>query len=226
MPSKRPQTMSAPGPHASASTRACVNGAPRGLMSRRGRLSSGASAASIARASTSAFITMPGPPPAGVSSTVRWRSVAWVRMSCASSRQMPVASALPARLCPSGPGNISGKMGRTVACHMVSVLVACAASVLEHTGGRIDHDAAALDVDHRHGRAGEWQHDGLAFAFLSQLENVAGAEIVDCHDRAELAAVRCDRRKPDQVGVIELVRRRCRQALARHEELYIGEALG
>ena len=33
-------------------------------------------AASIARASTSAFITMPGPPPAGVSSTVRCLSVA------------------------------------------------------------------------------------------------------------------------------------------------------
>src|SRR5579885_3182551 len=61
---------------------------------------------------------MPGPPPAGVSSTVRCLSVAALRMSCASSDQMPEASALTARLTPSGPGNISGKIVRTVARHM------------------------------------------------------------------------------------------------------------
>ena len=47
--------------------------AARGLISSRGRPEP---AASMARASTSAFITMPGPPPAGVSSTERCRSVA------------------------------------------------------------------------------------------------------------------------------------------------------
>ena len=36
-PSKRPQTMTAPGPAASSRTRACVSGLPRGLISRRGR---------------------------------------------------------------------------------------------------------------------------------------------------------------------------------------------
>ena len=58
--------------------------------------------ASSARASTSAFMTMPGPPPAGVSSTVRCLSVACARMSIVSSDQMPDASALPARLAPAG----------------------------------------------------------------------------------------------------------------------------
>jgi hypothetical protein len=40
-------------------------------MSRRGRASLGGDAASMLAASTSARITMPGPPPAGVSSTCR-----------------------------------------------------------------------------------------------------------------------------------------------------------
>ena len=75
--------------------------------------------ASTARASTSARITMPGPPPAGVSSTERCLSVACARMSTASSVHRPAASALPARLKPSGPGNISGKMVRMVARHMM-----------------------------------------------------------------------------------------------------------
>src|ERR1700733_9715604 len=76
-----------------------------------------ASAASMAAAKISARSTMPGPPPAGVSSTLRWRSVAESLISRASSDQTPEASALPARLTPSGPGNISGNRVRTVARH-------------------------------------------------------------------------------------------------------------
>ena len=67
------------------------------------RRASSCGTASSARASTSAFITMPGPPPAGVSSTVRCLSVACARMSTVSSDQMPAASALPARLCAERP---------------------------------------------------------------------------------------------------------------------------
>src|SRR3954468_517229 len=97
-------------------TRDWVNGRPRGLINRRGR-SGAISAASTAAASTSARNTMPGPPPAGVSSTLRWRSVAEARMSRASSAHRPDASARPARLMPSGPGNISGNRVSTVARH-------------------------------------------------------------------------------------------------------------
>ena len=114
MPSNRPQTIRGPGPAASSTTRDWVNGRPRGLISRRGR-SGAISAASMASASTSARSTMPGPPPAGVSSTLRWRSVAEARISRASSAHRPDASALPARLTPSGPGNISGNRVSTVA---------------------------------------------------------------------------------------------------------------
>src|SRR6516165_1003491 len=119
MPSKRPQRTTAPGPLASAATRAWVSGTPRGLITRRGRGSLAGAVASTARASTSGRITMPGPPPAGVSSTERCLLAACARMSTASSVHRPAASALPARLTPSGPGNISGKMVRMVARHMM-----------------------------------------------------------------------------------------------------------
>jgi hypothetical protein len=63
---------------------------------------------SRAAASTSARSTIPAPPPAGVSSTLRCLSVAKSRMWTVSSDQTPSSSARPARLRPSGPGNISG----------------------------------------------------------------------------------------------------------------------
>ena len=60
---------------------------------------------------------MPAPPPKGASSTVPWRSLANRLMSTASSAHVPSFNALPARLSPSGPGNISGKSVSAVARH-------------------------------------------------------------------------------------------------------------
>src|ERR1700722_6314022 len=122
MPSKRPQTIRGPGPAASSAPRAGGKGPPRGLLGSRARAEA-TSAASMAAASTSARNTMPGPPPAGVSSTLRWRSVAEARISRASNAHNPDASALPARLTPSGPGNISGNRVRTVARQIVALEV-------------------------------------------------------------------------------------------------------
>ena len=202
MPSKRPQTITAPSPWASAAARACVSGAPRALISRRGRLS--AATASMARASTSAFITMPGPPPAGVSSTVPCRSVACARMSCASSDQTPAASALPARLSPSGPGNISGNSVRMVARHIV-----------RHSVGAERHDdhAARGDVDLRHRGVGERHHQRLAAALRLDLHEIAGAEIEDRRHGAERRAVRRHRR-PGRPGRRDRTSRRPRSAAA------------
>ena len=50
----------------------------------------------------------------------RAQLVAEARISRASKAQSPEASALPARLMPSGPGNMSGNSVRTVARHIVS----------------------------------------------------------------------------------------------------------
>ena len=69
---------------------------------------------------------------------------------CRSPRatRAPAASALPARLTPSGPGNISGKMVRTVARHMaqpvILVLRRCRSGCSSPAGG-IDHDPLAGD---------------------------------------------------------------------------------
>ena len=182
-PSKRPQTRTTPGPAASASTRACVSGAPRGESRRRGR--SSVATASMARPSTSAFITMPGPPPAGVSSTVRCLSVAKVRISTTSSDQAPAARALPARLAPNGPGNMSGKMVRTLARHMVS------ASRPPPRGrgfffGPRDHDPPAAMIDDRHVSPRRTAVIArLPSVIRPHLDQIAGAEIVDGDDGAE-----------------------------------------
>lgn len=80
-------------------------GFPRGVIASTGRPSATASMAAL---STSTFSTMPKPPPAGVSSTVRCLSIAKSRMLTALQAQVPCASARPARLWPRWPGNISG----------------------------------------------------------------------------------------------------------------------
>ena len=50
----------------------------------------------------SGFITMPAPPPYGVSSTVRWRSCVHVRRSWAAKLTVPASIALPTRESRSG----------------------------------------------------------------------------------------------------------------------------
>ena len=66
-----------PSPAASSRTRAWVSGAPRGVSASIGRPSATLSSAA---ASTSGRSTIPAPPPAGVSSTLRCLSVAKSRM--------------------------------------------------------------------------------------------------------------------------------------------------
>src|SRR5215831_10192959 len=54
-------------------------------------------------------MTIPGPPPKGVSSTVRWVSCAHVRRSCTSNSTIPRSAALPSSETRSGP-KYSGKI--------------------------------------------------------------------------------------------------------------------
>ena len=58
------------------------------------------------------------------------------------------------------------------------------------------------------------QHHGGAAGGRLQLDEIAGAEIMHRDDLAELVAVRRERHEADQVGVIELVVRRCRKAVS------------
>src|SRR6202167_4070735 len=213
-PSTRPQTTMPPGPAVSASTRACVSGAPRGDMSSRGRAS--VAVASMARPSTSAFITMPGPPPAGVSSTLRCLSVAKLRISATSSAQAPAAKALPARLAPKGPGNISGNKVRTLARH-----------ILTAPSRKLDDKPAGGEIDLRHGCRVERQQFRFAAGVRPHLDQIAGAEIVHGNDGANTLAGAVDDGEPDEIGVIEFVGHvRLRQPLARHVELCVSEPRG
>ena len=99
-----------------------------------------------AASTTSGRITMPGPPPNGVSSTVRClsrREVADVHRF--ERPQRPPPSALPASEWPSGPGNISGNRVSTVArqacsCHAPASALA---AVVEQPVRRIDDEPPA-----------------------------------------------------------------------------------
>src|SRR5271163_747847 len=184
-PSKRPQTTTTPGPTLSASTRAWVSGTPRGDIRSRGRMS--AAAASTARPSTSGFITMPGPPPAGVSSTERCLSMAKLRISTTSSAQAPDAKALPARLPPSGPGNMSGKMVRTLARHISTA-----------PRQRIDDNHSRSEIDARHIGFVERHQLRLVAVVGPHLDQIAGAEIMHRDDGTELLAGAVDHGKPDE----------------------------
>src|SRR5579863_7653620 len=213
-PSKRPQTRMAPGPALSAAIRACVSGTPRGDNMSRGR--SSFAVASMARPSTSGFITMPGPPPAGVSSTERCLSVANERISATSSAQAPAASALPARLKPKGPGNMSGKIVSTLARHML---------LAPYRGFDNQTPRREIDVKHSHGIERK-ELCRRVFRRL-HLDQVACAEIMHGDHGAELPAGAIDNGKTDQIGMIILVGLfRLRQPFARHIEFCIGEAFG
>src|SRR6187397_2662989 len=153
---------------------------------------------------------MPGPPPAGVSSTLRWRSVAESRMSRASSAHRPEASALPARLTPSGPGNMSGNSVRMVARQVISNRSYNNRSrkrrnvVAFNFLGQFYHDAAGRKVDRRHHGIGERQQHRRALRWCD-LDDVAGAEIMDRGDAAERFVCSIHRGEPDQIGMVIFV---------------------
>src|SRR5262249_20318389 len=76
-----------------------------------------------------------------------------------------------------------------------------------------------------HEGGGERHHDGRSARPWPQFQDIAGAEIVDRRDRADLGAVGGDGAKSDEIGVVGLVGRRRRQTLARDEQPEIGEPL-
>ena len=228
-PSKRPHRMTAPGPRASVATRACVSGTPRGLISRRGRASSGDDAASSARASTSAFITMPGPPPAGVSSTVRCLSVACARMSthverpdAGGERLAGEAHAERARehlredgedaRAPHGQSSRSASLGGAAAAAKPAASTTIRRPAISTTG-----TAASVN--------GSITVAPPCAGFTSIRSPAPKLWTADHACRA-----RCRRRRPrrGRSGRHDRTRRRLgrRQPLARHEELGIGEPLG
>ena len=77
-----------------------------------------------------------------------------------------------------------------------------------------DEDAAAGNIDGRHGFASERQQNAVAIG-PGDLHHIARAVIVDGGNLAQQAAFAVLRFQPDQIGVIEFFRRRVRQGCAR-----------
>ena len=117
-PSNRLHMKIAPLPKARSAAISCVNGTPRGLGSKTGKSPALFWVSVSAAEAISARNTMPAPPPAGVSSTARWRPSPNARKSWGWQAHAPVSSARPDRLVFNGPGNISGNRVIICACQV------------------------------------------------------------------------------------------------------------
>src|SRR6185312_6895621 len=89
---------------------------------------------------------------------------------------------------------------------------------------QFDQHTSAGKIDSRHHRVGERQQHGRAGG-RRDLDDVAGAEIVDRDDLAERLAARGDGGQSDQVGVVIFVVRGRRQFFTRDVELEAVEPL-
>src|ERR1700691_1200025 len=208
MPSYRPQAKMSRDSAAYAAAMSWLNGTPLGVgtTSRAGRSPSGGALSGRAlsggapsrpmissRASpqTSGFITMPGPPPNGTSSTVRWTSVAQRRRSCTRNSMSPRATAFPISETPSGLSKYSGKIvtmsmrSPTPAPFFPERGVVPPPAPLfrlrrvEQAGRRVDDENACADID--------LGHDGLHERHQVVAALTAVLNSVSAHDEQVLA---------------------------------------
>src|ERR1700680_2013806 len=171
----------------------------------------------MAETATSARTTMPGPPPEGVSSPVRWRPTPWTRMSRTSRSQSRSCKALSISEAASGPGNNSGNSVRTVARHMLLLVLGVAR--------RLDDDAAGSDIYDRHIGISEGNEFRAAVAEFD-FDDIARAEIVNGATRADVLAGHIFRTQADQVGVVKFARCRRRQGRSRHVNAFASKVFG
>src|SRR6056297_3861455 len=201
----------------------------------------------MARPITSARSTMPAPPPAGVSSTLRCRPSPNSRRSMVSSDHSPSRSARPVRLSARTPGKACGSRVMTRAVHTCASTGVCvirsrgciegrmllrpwergvSAMVSEYPFGRVGDDAARAKVDGRHRLAGEGQKHGAALARHLDLEQVRGPVIEHRAHAAQRGPAGIVNGKPNEISVIEFVFRQVWQAFARHEKPCAAQGLG
>src|SRR4051794_3246343 len=217
MPSYRPHASTRWLSAASASAVRWVNGSPDGVGTSRWVPTP--TSASRAVPQTSGRMTMPAPPPKGVSSTVRCRSVVQSRRSWTRRSRSPDARALPTSESSRGL-RYSGKIETTsMRTSVVGPVVARSDRLLgddevlgvrgEQAAGWVEHHAAAGDVDDRHDHPDEG-HQRAGAVELPQDEHVVRRQVLEADDLTEQRAVHVLRAEPGQlVGVpgVVLVRR-------------------
>src|SRR5215470_2107908 len=115
------------------------------------------STASRASPHGTGLMTIPGPPPKGVSSTLRCTSWAQFRRSCTANSIRPRSAALPSRETPSGlkyPGKIV--MMSTFTASARNLALGTALPQVKEAGWRVDDEPPAsqihLDGNRRHER--------------------------------------------------------------------------
>src|SRR5438309_7720976 len=176
MPSHRPHANTRHGSAARLAATAWVNGSPAGVgTTSRGGASVPAATSSSARPHTSGFITMPAPPPYGVSSTVRCTSAVQARRSWTRTSRSPRSRALPSRDTPSG-WRYSGKIV-TTSMRTAGAPLAARAEV-EQALGRVDHDPPAGHVDLRHD-LGHERHQRLTAAIAGDPQHGLPRQVQD-----------------------------------------------
>src|SRR5690349_20785559 len=212
MPSYRPQAKIRWSSPASSYASAWLNGVPAG----DGTTSVPGSTDRRAAYHGSGRMTMPGPPPYGVSSTVRCTSDVQVRRSSTEMSSSPAARALPINDRSSGP-KYSGKIV------MMSTRIGLE---IQQALGKIGDHSPRGQVDGRdHG--GDERYERRPATGPGQDDEIGGRGMVDARDRTEQCAVRCLHPQPDQLMIEKLVRvvRRC-HGRAVHLQQHTAEGLG
>src|SRR5580658_4285817 len=212
MPSYRPQANTSHGSAAYRAARSWVNGTPLGVGTTSRAPEEPARMPSSASPQTSGFMTMPGPPPNGTSSTLWCTSVAQDRRSCTPNSMSPRAAAFPISETRSGLSKYSGKI---VTMSMRSGGVRPTSSpffpseravvlLIEQARGRVDDEHAGGYVHLRHDRLHE-RHQMLLAGGTPDHEQVLTV-VQHVGDHADRLAGRRPHRQPDQLVVTELVR--------------------
>src|SRR5689334_13051367 len=189
MPSYRPQANASQPLPASSRAMAWVNRSPEGLGTSRVGTAAGRSRAArpVARTASRASlhgsgrITIPAPPPAGASSTVRCRSWVKSRRSWTARSSMPLRRALPIRESSSG-ARYSGKIVTTSIRSTGSVTGL--GEILQQPCGCRHHDPATLDVNLGNDRRDEG-HQPVTGPGGTDDEQILGSRVLDGDHLAE-----------------------------------------
>src|SRR5258705_4811531 len=222
MPSYRPQAKTRCCSVASSEAIAWLNGTPAclGTTSREPVVRT----ASSASPHGSGRITMPGPPPYGLSSTVRCTSWVQSRRSCTSTRRWPVASARPTSDSSNG-ARYSGKIVTTSTFTNTS-FDSRRNLYVEKTVRRIQYDLAAGDVHFGHDGPYERDQPGTAIQQPHDKQITRG-RVIDAQHLTEVFAVGQFRTQAHQLVVVELLGIfRCRHRGTVHAEQHPPQLVG